>query len=115
MGDHAGQRMGGVGEHLLGDAVDALHVGDRIHHADVRGADVILHIARGDGGDHHLGQADGQAPHGRGGERRAAGAAGGDQPPDVAARADEALESFGHGCDRRTARSPLKTAVAPSG
>ena len=33
LGDHAGQRMGGIGEHLLGDRVEALHVGDRVEHA----------------------------------------------------------------------------------
>ena len=95
--DHAGQRMGGVGEHLLGDAVDARDVGHRVHHADVGGADVILHIARGDGRDHHLGQADRQAPHGRRGQRGAAGAAGRITPPMSRARADEALEGLGHG------------------
>ena len=40
MADHARQRVRRVGEHLLGDGVDALHVRHRVHHRDVGGADV---------------------------------------------------------------------------
>ena len=92
VGDHAGQRVRGVRQDLLGDAVDARHVGDRIHHADVGRPDVGLHVARGHGRDHHLGHADGQRAHRRRGQRGAARAAGGDDAAEVAPRHDEALE-----------------------
>ena len=65
--DHAGERMRAVGQDRLGDRVEALHVGDRIHHHDVGRADIAADIAGRDGRDHHLGDADRQAPHaGRG-------------------------------------------------
>ena len=36
---HADERVGAVGEHLARDPVQALNVGDRIHHGDVGRAD----------------------------------------------------------------------------
>ena len=85
--DHAGQRVRGVGQHLLADAVDALHVGDRIHHADVARADVGPRVAAGHGRDHHLGHADRQRAHRLRRQRGAARAAGRDDAAEVAPRA----------------------------
>ena len=93
---HAGQRVGGVAQHALGNAVDARHVGHRIHHHDVGRADIGLHVARGDGRHHDLGHADRQAAHGGGGQRGAARAAGRDQPADVAPFLDEVGEGHRH-------------------
>ena len=95
--------MGGIRQHLLGDAVDARHVGHRIHHADVGRPDIGLHVARGDGRYHHLGNADRQPAHCHGRQRRAARAAGRDQAAEVAPRHDEALEGDGHLRHGRTA------------
>ena len=63
-------------QHLARDGVEALHVGDGIHHRDVGGADIGPRIAGGDGRDHQLRHADGQRLHRRRRHRRAAGAAG---------------------------------------
>ena len=101
--DHAGERMRGVAEHLLGDEVEALHVGDRIHHHDVGRADIAADLAGGDRRDHHLRDAERQAAHSRRRERRAAGAAGGNDAADAAFAVDPAREGFGHGRDRSAA------------
>src|SRR3546814_10588106 len=47
-------------------------------------------------GHHHLGHADGERAHRRGGERRAAGAAGRDDAADIAPGQDEAFEGARH-------------------
>ena len=96
MGDHAAERVRRVGEHLAADAVEALHVGDGVHHAQVTGADVGAGVARGDGADEDLGRADRQGAHRRRHQRRAARAAGREQAGDVIPAADEMLEGHGH-------------------
>ncbi len=94
--DHPGERMRGVREHLLADAVDALHVGDRVHHADVARADVGPRVAAGHRRDHHLRAADRQRAHALRRHRRAAGSARADDAAEVAARDDVALERERH-------------------
>ena len=73
---HAGDGVGAVGEHRARDRIEALHVGDRIHHRDVGRADIGADVARRDRRDHQLRHADGQGAHGRRDQRGAAGAAG---------------------------------------
>ena len=88
-----------VREHALADAVDALHVGDGVHHADVARPDVGPRVAAGHRRHHDLGHAHRQGPHGRGGECGAARAAGRDQAAQVAPREHVALEGGGHRAD----------------
>src|SRR5207244_5827035 len=44
--DHAGDGVCRVAQHDTTDAVDPCNIGDRIHHADVTGADIGSHIPR---------------------------------------------------------------------
>ena len=75
--DHAADRPGRPGEDLAADPVDARHVDDAGDHHDVLDADVARDVGAGHGGDHHLGHAQRQGPHGRAGDRGAAAAAQG--------------------------------------
>ena len=103
--DHAGERMRSIAEHLLRDQVHALNVGHRIHHHDVGGADVGRDLARGDGRNHHLRNAKGQAPHARGRERGAARTTRRDDAADSTFAIDPARECLGHRRDRSPAIS----------
>ncbi len=96
-------------------AVDAGHVGHRVHHADVGRADVGLHVARRDGRHHHLGHADRQP--------RIAGVASAvpPEPPaeieaaEIAPRHDEALEGHRHLASPPCRGRPVNTARSPLG
>ncbi|GCC42075.1 hypothetical protein chiPu_0026433, partial [Chiloscyllium punctatum] len=94
--DHADQRMGAVAEHGARDRVEALHVGDRVHHGDVGGPDIGADVAGCDRGNDELGHADRQRPHAGRDQRRAARAARGNDAGDIALAPQPAFERFRH-------------------
>src|SRR5205085_6892215 len=99
---HAGDGVGGVGEHLTGDDVQAGHVHHRRHERDVTAADVGGGVAAGDGRDEQLGQADRQGAQRRGDQGGAAAAAEADDAGDPAGgvfAAQEFGQRLAHGGD----------------
>jgi hypothetical protein len=73
---HRRNGMRSVAEHRAQHAVEALHVGNGMHHRDVGRSDIGRDIARRHGRDHDLRHADWQHLHPGCRDRRAAGAAG---------------------------------------
>ena len=100
---HAGHGLRAVGEHLAGDGIEALHVGDRVHHHDVGGADIGLHVTRRDRGDQDLGDADGQRAHGLRGHHGAARSARRNDAGHAGLPLDPGFERLRHGRDRLAA------------
>ena len=70
----------GIGEDVPRNAVEPGDIDHRVHHRHVFVTDVGVDIARGDGGDHHLGEAHRQFAHRGRGHRRPARAT---QPQDA--------------------------------
>src|SRR5262249_61508391 len=64
-----------VGQHGAADAVEAADIDDAVHHRHVADADVWPHLARGEGADHDLGDAERQRAHGGGADGGAGAAA----------------------------------------
>ena len=100
---HAGDRMRRIGKHDARDAVEPGEIGHRIHHRDVAGPDIGSDVARSDGRDHELRHADGQRPHSRCHEGRAAGSAETDDARHVIDAEQKGLQSHGHAGDRTAA------------
>ncbi|MGY4172898.1 hypothetical protein ACVIM8_006971 [Bradyrhizobium sp. USDA 4529] len=88
--------MSAVAEHRARNRVETLHVGHRIHHGDVGGTDIGTDVAGRDRGDDQLRHADRQRAHAGRDQRRAAGAAGGDDPGDIALATQPSLERLRH-------------------
>ena len=86
--DHPADGTGGAAEDHARQAVEAGDVGDAGHHDDVLGAEVVGHVAAGEGGDHQLGEAERQGAHRRGGDGRAAAAAERDHAVDPSFRGE---------------------------
>ena len=97
--DHAGQRMGAIAKHPLGDRIQPLHIGDRMQHHNVARAHVTPDIARSDGRNHDFRHAHRQLAHARRDQRRAARAASGNNAANVALALDPAGESLRHSAD----------------
>ena len=93
---HAGQRMRRVGQHLFADAINALHVRNRIHHADIARTNIGPYVPAGHGADHDFGHADGQCAHGRCCKGSSARAASRNDAAQVATRAKVVLECLRH-------------------
>ena len=113
---HAGDRVGGVGEHHAADAVQPGDVGHRIHHGDIGDVDIGGDIAGGEGGDHSFGTPTGSA-------RMPAVTIEVPPPPpipmiaaDIVARRHEAREGLAHRGDGRAAvAGPSTAARRPDG
>ncbi len=95
-GCHSGDGPRRVVEDHAAEPVEPGHVRDRGHHHDVRDVDVGRDVARGQGRDHDLGQAERQGAHSGRGDGRSAAAADGDDGGDVVALRDEAGEGGAH-------------------
>ena len=91
-----------VGQHLFADAVNALHVRNRIHHADIARTDIGPYVPAGHGADHDFGHADGQCAHGRCCKGSSARAASRNDAAQVATRAKVVLKCLRH-CSHGTA------------
>ncbi|KAG0762288.1 hypothetical protein G6F22_018684 [Rhizopus arrhizus] len=104
----ARDRAGGIGQHATGDAIQPRHVGHRIHHGDIGGADVRRNVARGHRRHHQLWRADGQRAHGRCDQRGAAGTAQAQQGADGAVAGRVAFKGQRHGGNCRTAVAGLR-------
>ena len=80
--DHSADGSGSAGEDGACDAVETCDIGDAGDHGDVFFPDVVGGIAAGEGGDHDLGESEGEGAHGCGGDGCAAASAEGDDAVD---------------------------------
>ena len=103
---HAGERIGTIGEHGARDRIEALHVGDGIHHGDIGRSDIGTDISRRDRGDDEFRHADGEGAHGGRDQRGAAGATRRNDAGDVALTAQPVGEGVRHRRHRRAAVGP---------
>ena len=110
---HAGQRVRGVAQHPARDPVEPLHVGDRVHHADVGRTDIGRHVAGRHGRDQHLGHAHRQRAHRRRHQRGVAGAAGADHAADIVRPASQRSNATAMAATAAPRSSRPSTAPAP--